>query len=265
MKLAHRFAGGRDGAPVLFLHGGGPGCASYTDFRTAAAAITPDRPHLFVDLAQYGASEAPRHDEPAFDYQVRQLAATLDRLEIPRVDVVAQSLGGSVALLLAATAPERVGRLVATGSQPVPDERSDTALAVEARTRYYGGDGPTLLKMRELMARLEWCDGRRIPEVTVRERYGSSITPWAMAVADGTGRGSPQSLASQLPQVPAPTLLVWGAQDPFAPPAYAADLAAMMPRAELVVLDETAHHPQAERPDDYARVVNEFLERKDNR
>ncbi|MDP9821819.1 pimeloyl-ACP methyl ester carboxylesterase [Nocardioides massiliensis] len=265
MRLAHRLTGGRDGVPVLFLHGGGPGCASYTDFRTAAAAIAPERPHLFVDLAQYGASEAPRHSEPAFDYHVRQLTATLDLLEIPHVDVVAQSLGGSVAMLMAATSPERVGRLVATGSQPVPDDRSDTSLAVQARSRYYGGEGPTWLKMRELMAQLEWCDGSRIPEVTVRERYGSSITPWAMAVADGTGRGTPQSLDAQIPAVGAPTLLVWGAQDPFASPAYAATITGRMPRGELVVLDETAHHPQAERPDDYARVVNEFLDRKDHR
>ena len=263
VPLAHRRSGGRAGAPVLFLHGGGPGCASHTDFRSAAPAIAPDRPHLFVDLPQYGGSEAPPHDEPALDHHVRHLRATLDALEVPRVDVVAQSLGGSVALLLAAVDPDRVGRVVATGSQPVPDDRADAALAIDARSRYYGDEGPSPRKMRELMARLEWCDPSGIPEVTVRERYAASTTPWALAVADGSGRGTPQSLAEELAAVAAPTLLVWGAHDPFAPPAYATDLAARMSRADVVVLPGTAHHPQAERPDDYARSVNEFLDRKD--
>jgi pimeloyl-ACP methyl ester carboxylesterase len=262
--LAHRWWGPRDaGAPVLFLHGGGPGCASHTDFRSAAPAIAPERPHLFVDLPQYGGSPAPRHEEPALDHHVRHLRGALAGLGVDRVDVVAQSLGGSVALLLAAVVPALVGRIVVTGSQPVPDPRSDGALAIDARSRYYGEDGPSLRKMRELMARLEWCESRGIPEVTVRERYAASVTPWALAVADGTGRGTPQSLADELPAVGAPTLWLWGSDDPFSPPAYAADQAARMPRAEVEVLGGTAHHPQAERADDYARLVNAFLERKD--
>lgn len=265
VPLAHRRAGGRDGVPVLFLHGGGPGCASHTDFRSAAPAIAPDRPHLFVDLPQYGGSAAPPHAEPALDHHARCLRAALDGLGVAQVDVVAQSLGGAVALLLAATDPARVGRVVATGSQPVPDDRSDVALAVDARSRYYGGDGPSPRGMRELMARLEWCDPRGIPEVTVRERYAASVTPWALAVADGSGRGTPQSLAEELSTVTAPTLWVWGEHDPFSPPAYAEDLAARMPRAEVAVLAGTAHHPQAERPDEYARLVNQFLDRKDDR
>ncbi|GAA4730891.1 alpha/beta fold hydrolase [Nocardioides endophyticus] len=248
---------------MLFLHGGGPGCASHTDFRSAAPVLAPERPHLFIDLPQYGGSAAPPHDEPALARHVRALRATLDHLGVGRVDVVAQSLGGAVALLLAAVEPDRVARIVATGSQPVPDERSDTALAVAARRRYYAEQGPSPRAMRELMARLEWCEPRRIPEVTVRERFAASITPWALAVADGTGRGTQQSLAEELPTVSAPTLWVWGAHDPFSPPSYAADLADLMPRAELVVVDGTAHHPQAERPDEYARLVNPFLDRKD--
>lgn len=264
--LSHRWRGPRDaGPPVLFLHGGGPGCASAIDFRSAAPAILPARPHLFVDLPQYGGSAAPPHDEPALDHHAERLLETLDGLGVDRVDVVAQSLGGSVALALAARVPERVGRIVATGSQPVPDERSDGALAVGARTRYYGDGGPSPAKMHELMARLEWHDPTGIPEVAVRRRYAASVTPWALAVADGTGRGTPQSLADRLAAVGAPTLWLWGEHDPFAPPSYAADLAARMPRADLTVLTGTAHHPQAERPQEYARLAHQFLERKDDR
>jgi len=264
--LSHSWRGTRDaGTPVLFLHGGGPGCASAVDFRSAAPAILPARPHLFVDLPQYGGSVAARHDEPVFDHHAERLRTTLACLGVERVDVVAQSLGGSVALALAAREPDLVGRIVATGSQPVPDERSDVALAVGARTRYYGGDGPSPAKMRELMAGLEWHDPTGLPEVAVRRRYASSVTPWALAVADGTGRGTPQSLADRLDAVEAPTLWLWGEHDPFAPPSYAADLATCMPRADVAVLAATAHHPQAERPEEYARLAHQFLERKDDR
>jgi pimeloyl-ACP methyl ester carboxylesterase len=56
-------------------------------------------------------------------------------------------------------------------------------------------------------------------------------------------------------------LLVWGEHDPFSTPAYARRLARLLPAADVEVIAAAAHHPQAEQPEAYARIVTAFLDR----
>jgi len=259
--LAYRQTGA--GTPILYLHGGGPGCTSWLDFRGMAERMGPQWRQLFVDLPQYGASEAGPIDGPSLDFHAVSVLALLDALSLDRVHVVAQSLGGAVALNLAALAPDRIERVIVTGSQPVPHGASNTALGIQARGTYYGGDGPSPDKMRDLLAKLEWHHPGAIPDSTVLDRHAASVTPWALAVADGSGRGDPQDLSDRLAGLPHHVLWLWGAHDPFAPPQYAVDVASSMRNADVAVLAGTAHHPQEERPTAYARLVTEFLGRGD--
>lgn len=258
-SLAYRDVG--EGPIIVYLHGGGPGCTGWLDFRDVARLLRPGWRQLFVDLPQYGASEAGAIEGPIFDFHANSVLTLLDALSLDRVHVVAQSLGGSVALDIAALAPERLGRIVVTGSQPVAHPASNPTLGIETRRNYYGDGGPAPDKMRELLATLEWHRAAAIPDSTVHERYAASATPWALAVADGSGRGDPQDLSDRLGEIRHPVLWLWGAHDPFAPPQYAVDVAASMPSADVAVLAGTAHHPQEERPSTYARLVEEFLSR----
>jgi pimeloyl-ACP methyl ester carboxylesterase len=177
------------------------------------------------------------------------------------VDVVGQSLGGCVGMDLAARHPTRVRRIVATSSQPVAHPSSNTAIGRQARARLYGGVGPTVPKMRRLVSRLEWWDPDAVPEATVMARFANSSRPEAVAsMASPDGHGTAQDLAELLPRVAAPTLVVFGRHDPFAPPAYARHVAASLPTGRAHIVDRTAHHPQEERPREYLRVVQRFLD-----
>ncbi|MGI5200611.1 alpha/beta fold hydrolase [Spirillospora sp. CA-108201] len=248
-----------EGAPTVLLHGGGPGCSAWTDF----AALVPELPGrrlVLVDLPQYGDSEAPRADRPLFSFHARYVMALLDDLGIRRADFVCQSLGGAVALLIAARRPDRVGRIVLTGSRPADLGGAPGASGAEIRAAYYGGEGPTPDKMRDLISDYEWNDPAMIPEKTVAERFRNSVSKTALTLGtDADARGRPEDLGPLLPEVAAPVLLLWGAADPFADAGYAARLAAALPAAALEVLPDTAHHPQEERPRDYARLARDFL------
>ncbi|WP_433135845.1 alpha/beta fold hydrolase [Actinomadura nitritigenes] len=252
------------GRPAVLLHGGGPGCTAWSDFRTVAGRLAEGRRLILVDLAQYGASEAPDVAGPAASFHAARVLAALDALGVGRADFVCQSLGGTVALALAARRPDRAGRLVVTGGQPVPAPcgvRSDAALGARARAEYYGGGGPTPEKMRSLLSDLEWHDPSLLPDTTVRLRYEASVTPAALALAAGTARrGVPEDLTAALPAVQSSVLLLWGEHDPFAGPAYAHSLAARLPRADVAVLGRTAHHPAEERPAAYAALAAAHLD-----
>lgn len=254
--------GPASGPVTLVLHGGGPGCHAASDFAAVLTAL-PGRRFLLVDLPGYGASAPLADPGPIFSTQARVLRELLDRLDLRRVDVLAQSLGGSVALKLAADHADRVGRIVLIGAQPVPAPATagvDPSLGGRIRQEYYADPRPDAATMRRLIADVEWWDGAAVPEELVRARHAASVTPTALAVAtDAARRGTPEDLSGDLARVVAPTLVIWGRHDPFAGPDYALALSGALPAADLVVLSRSAHHPQAERPQVVAALVDRHL------
>jgi pimeloyl-ACP methyl ester carboxylesterase len=251
------------GRATVLLHGGGPGCHSASDFAGVVDALGVGRQLNLVDLAQYGESDAPRIDGPVLDFHISYLTRLLDLISAEPVDLVCQSLGGSVALLLAARRPDRVRRIVVTGSQPLlaPGPDSDPQLGGAARAEYFGGEGPTVEKMRTLIGSLEWFDASGVPDSLVARRFDASFADRARLPTDPAARGVPQDLSADLDRVAAEVLLVWGEHDRFSTPAYARRLASLLPAADVEVIAAAAHHPQAEHPDVYAGVVTAFLDR----
>ncbi|GAA4920629.1 pimeloyl-ACP methyl ester carboxylesterase [Actinomycetospora succinea] len=252
--LSHGRAGAVGGPVTLVLHGGGPGCHAASDFGAVMAA-RPQRSWLWVDLPGYGAS--PAAGGPRLGTAAAALRELLNELGVGPVDVLAQSYGGSVALLLASDAPAAVRRMVLIGSTPTPapggvPDLLDPGLGARLRAAYAGDGRPDLDRMRRLMTDAEWHDGARLPDALVAARFRAD------RLAEGAS-GTPEDLAEHLDAVAAPVHLVWGRHDPFAGPAYAAALADALPRADLTVLHATAHHPQSERPDAVAALVDAHL------
>jgi 2-hydroxy-6-oxonona-2,4-dienedioate hydrolase len=254
------------GSPAIFLHGGGPGCTAWSDFSAVAPMFARDRRCLLVDILQYGKSGKPVIKGPMWDYHAAKTVALMDTLEVDRADFVCNSWGGTIALNLAAKYPDRVRSLVVTGSMPVfygplAPLPEDGRRGRNARDVYYGGSGPSLDKMRELMARLEWYDAAAIPESTVEMRYRQSLDPeeMALAAASDNPRGDWQDLTPELALIKAPVLFAWGMYDAFLTPDYPLMLARMIPRGQLYVMDRVSHHLQEERPHDFYTVVSGFL------
>lgn len=257
---------------MLLLHGGGPGCTAWTDFGPVAGRFAAGRRVVLVDLLQYGGSDMAEITGPMWDHHARKIVDLMDVLGIGRADFVCNSWGGTVALDLAAAFPDRARNLVVTGSMPVFEGEvpslPETGPQVRARAfrrfreEYYGGEGPTREKMRELIGRLEWFDASRVPEETVELRWRTSLNPVDRALAlSANPRGQWQDLTEELGRIQSPVLFLWGMQDPFLTPEYALMLARMVPRGSLHVMDRASHHLQEERPEEFVAVVRAFLDR----
>lgn len=258
---------GADGQPaILFLHGGGPGCSAWTDFGPVAPLFAEHRRCHLVDLLQYGRSDKAPISGPRWSYLAKSMVGLLDELGEARLDVVCNSWGGTIAIAIAAEYPERVRSLVVTGSMPVfygplaplPEGGRRGRIA---RDHYFGGDGPSLTKMGQLIAKLEWCDPELIPDETVRVRYEQSLEPGEVHLASLSDdlRGEGQDLEGHLSRIQCRTLFCWGMYDAFLSPDYPLMLARMVPHGQLYVMDRTSHHLQEERPWDYFTVVDGFL------
>ncbi|MEV0384867.1 alpha/beta hydrolase [Nonomuraea sp. NPDC050643] len=254
------------GRDTIFLHGGGPGCTGWSDFGPVAPLFAADRRCLIVDILQYGRSEKCVITGPMWDFHADKIVALMDTLGVDRADFVCNSWGGTIALCLAARHPGRVRSLVVTGSMPVfhgplAPLPEGGRRGRNARDAYYGGEGPTREKMRDLITRLEWYDGDRLPESTLDLRYEQSLDPREreLAAMSDSPRGEWQDLTAELAGIQAPVLFMWGMHDAFLTPDYPLMLARMVPRGNLHVMDHVSHHLQEERPEAYHAVVTGFL------
>lgn len=259
-----------DGTPTFFLHGGGPGCTSWTDFGPVAPLFAEDRHCYLVDLLQYGKSEKCVITGPMWDFHSKTICDLMDTLEIERADFVCNSWGGTIALNLAANYPARVRSLVVTGSMPVfygplAPLPEGSKRGRKARDAYFGGEGPTWKKMKDLMADLEWYERDEIPDATVTMRFEQSIDAEEMALAGSSDspRGEWHDMTAELGRIECPVLFAWGMYDDFLTPDYPLMLARMVPSGQLYVMDKASHHLQEERPQHYHAVISGFLNQED--
>jgi len=72
--------------------------------------------------------------------------------------------------------------------------------------------------------------------------------------------GSQYDLTKRLNELRVPVQLIWGADDPLFPVAHASRAHALIARSRLAVIEGAGHTPQAERPEEFNRVLNHFLD-----
>lgn len=258
IRIYYSFAG--TGPDTVLLHGGGPGCTSVCDFAQAYPEMAKERRLILIDLPQFGLSDAPPISGSAWSFHARCVWQVLDQLGVGCIDIVGQSLGGSVAFVMGLDQPDRVRRIVATSSQPIQHSSSVSGIGQRMRIEYYGGAGPSIEKMYALIAELEWHEPASIPSEVVEQRFVDSTRLHARSTwTDPEARGAVSDLSDRLGDLDVPVLVVMGRFDPFAPPEYGMALADRMAHADLLVMSRTSHHPQQERPLDFAHAVLAFL------
>lgn len=96
------------GEPLLLLHGG---LGSMDMFRPALPVLVDHREVIAIDLQGHGRSTLGDRPIVIVD-MANDVAAFLDKLDLPQVDVLGYSMGGAVALRLAIQYPAKVRRLV---------------------------------------------------------------------------------------------------------------------------------------------------------
>ena len=222
--------------------------------------------HLVVRPDLRGFGESPLPGGP-FSYS-EDVRALLDHLGIERATLVGNSLGGRVALDLALAHPERVAGLVlaspALGGHESSAELDDFDAAEDARLEDGKLDEAVELNLRT------WLDGRGrdaapVP-VQVREQL-AAMQRRAFEVMLAAFEGSPPPgpvrwteppAATRLGEIGVPTLVVVGTHDLEDFRSIAERLAGEIPGARSLLM-ETAHLPALERPEEFNRVVLDFL------
>jgi pimeloyl-ACP methyl ester carboxylesterase len=183
--------------------------------------------------------------------------SVLARAPAGRFALAGLSMGGYVALEILRRAPERVAALALVDTQARPD----TAQATEGR--------------RALMARsegdfegvVETLRGRLLlPAHAADPGIGGLFAEMARGVGAAAFRRQQAAILGRvdsrplLPRVACPTLVLCGRQDAVTPPELHEEMAAAIPGAKLVVVEECGHLSAIERPAAVTAALRAWLE-----
>lgn len=239
LRLAYRDLGqaGRR-PPVVLLHGWG---ASLDAVASIQQALTAEHRVLAFDLPGFGQSDPPPAAWASADYAAL-LERALDRLGLDRVHLIGHSRGGAIAIVLAASRPSLVERLVLVDSAGLRPARGPR---YRARVAAY--------KVARRFVR------RRAAADWLSRRFGSADYRSAGRLRSTLVRLVNEDLRPLLPRVAAPTLLIWGDQDEETPLRDAAIMEQEITDAGLVVFPGAGHFAYADDPGRFAAIVGHFL------
>lgn len=274
---------GPDGSVAVYVHGLGGSASNWTDL---AALLSPVASGRAIDLPGFGYSEPEALFDFSLDAHAEVLAKYVEGLGAGPVHLLGNSMGGAIALLVAAQRPELVKTLTLI-SPAMPDRRPDPrrlsdpmmALAylpvVGARVRRRMA-GLTPRERAAQVIKLCFHDPSRFSDARLdelAEEHGARAAfAWAApAMARSTfgifrawsARGE-ASLWAVAPRVTSPTLVVWGLHDRVISARRAPRTARLLPHARLLVLPRTGHVAQMERPNVVARAVLGLWESAEN-
>jgi pimeloyl-ACP methyl ester carboxylesterase len=260
-----------DGDPLVCLPGGPMQASAYLG---DLGGLSAHRRLVRLDLRGTGASSVPA-DPSTYrcDRQVDDIETLRLHLGHERIDLLANSAGGTLAVLFAARYPDRVRRLVLVAPSPrvvgLPISDADRQRVVERRR-----DEPWFA---DAYAALE-----RIRAGVATEADGASFAPLHYGRWDATSQAfdarragelnreaaeiyysegaiDPPAVRSALLALPAAVLLIAGEYDPGLPPERAAEYAQLFPHGQLEVQPGGGHFPWLDDPQRFVRTVASFL------
>jgi poly(3-hydroxyalkanoate) depolymerase len=247
------------GPPLLLTSGIGASLELGQPLRDALSG----RSTIAWDAPGAGASGVPRR-RPSLRFVADCAVAILDHLGFEQADVMGVSWGGMASQELARRYPARVRRLVlaatGTGWTSVPGDLR--ALPILLDTRRY--NSPRFLE--EVGASLYGGDVRRDPEILRRQASLRLLYPpttagywWQLVATAGW------TSVHWLGRLSQPTLVLAGDDDPISHLANGRLIAHLIPNATLAVMEGGGHLFAITRPDETARLVEEFLDKPEER
>ncbi|HKW73741.1 MAG TPA: alpha/beta fold hydrolase [Candidatus Dormibacteraeota bacterium] len=277
---AHQTYGGR-GSPVVFIHG--LGSSGYMEWRHTLESVATRHRVFAPDLPGFGRSDKPRA-RYTIPYFARFVRRYMDNRGLRSAALVGTSLGGRIALEVALEEPKRVRKLVLVNTLGLGRPQ------VSAPQIAYGL--VTLPRVGEAMMRaardaLRWAPPRVIRGVAgryagvssnlertmdddylhnLREMYGevgfhdAYLSTIRQLVNPRALFGGHHDVTQRLNELKIPVQIIWGADDPLFPVGHASRAASLIGRAKVAVIDGAGHTPQAERPEEFNRVLHDFLD-----
>lgn len=229
-RLYYRTVG--QGTPLVLVHG--YGVSGYM-WQRVFPYLAQEHQVFLVDLPGHG------HSPYNGQWQLREMAplliAWLRTLQLPPIALMGQSMGGAIAIHLAASAPELVQRLILVSAAGIPLEATFPQLVRRSVLSFFqrgNGSYPLGLALDVLRPRprLFWQAAQEMIRSDFR---------------------------AELASVTQPTLIIWGERDVLLPISLGYALQAALPHATFATFPNCGHRPMLAEPEAFSKLVLKFL------
>ncbi|MGD9798638.1 MAG: alpha/beta fold hydrolase [Acidimicrobiia bacterium] len=250
------------GHPVLLLHGSGAGATGWSNFSGNIETLAKQFHVYAVDMPGWGRSDAATVDR--LDH-VEAALQFLDAVGVDKAAFVGNSMGGATSMRFATEHPDRISHLITMGP-PTPGPRlfspgDGPSEGLKVLVQAYRDPSPeTMGKLIEIMV---YDKHFATPELLKTRSDAALARPEHLQnYLDGLPKGAPipkwVSLEA-LPEVTVPTLLIHGRDDRVVPYEHSLTLLTLIPHSRLVILNRCGHWAMIEHPDEFNRLVADFV------
>jgi pimeloyl-ACP methyl ester carboxylesterase len=173
----------------------------------------------------------------------------VEAMQLDNMIIMGNSLGGHVALLYTLHNETKVSKLILTGSSGLFENAM-------------GGSYPRRGSYDYIKERVEYTFYN--PQVASKELVDEVFEttrsiPKCMRIVAIAKSAQRNNLATELPKIKVPTLLVWGLNDTITPPMVGHDFNRLIPHSKLRFIDKCCHAPMMEHPEKFNELVDEFM------
>ncbi|MBR5560969.1 MAG: alpha/beta hydrolase [Clostridia bacterium] len=247
------YTGGSGERAALLLHGWG--CSAQM-MRSVAGMLESGMRVAAIDFPGHGkeGKASPPPQPWGVPQYMEMTAQIIRRLNLAPCDIVAHSFGARVAILLASTYPELVGRMILTGAAGIRKPASGKATAKQKLYKGLRGAmnvldkakvfGDLPEKGREALIQKFGSPDYRALTPEMRKTFNQVIT---------------LDLTDRLEKVQASTLLYWGSQDTETPLWMGRLMEEKIPDSALIVEEGCGHFAYLEQNAKFLRVAKSFL------
>ena len=233
-----------DGRPIIILHGLMGGLSNFKGVYDYFPSVEHKViiPELPVDSTPILKTNVTTFSKFVFEF--------IKYKSLKDVVLLGNSLGGHVALLFARDYPELVSGLIITGSSGLY-EKSMIGDGYPKRGNYeYIKTKTEEVFYDPKIATKEIVDDV-FASVNNREKLVKTLSLAKSAIR--------HNMANDLPKMNTKTLIIWGKQDTVTPPNVAKDFNKLLPNSDLSWIDKCGHAPMMEHPNDFNKIMEDWL------
>jgi 2-hydroxymuconate-semialdehyde hydrolase len=245
--------------PVLLLHGSGPGVSAAANWRLVIPALAQTRRVIAPDQLGFGGTATGGKHTFGRAAWTDHALSLLDTLGVGQCDVIGNSMGGAIALSMAAARPAAVRKVVLMGTMGV-------AMALPPGLATIWSYRPSVEAMAEVIGLFAY-NRALITDDLVKLRYEASLNP---PVRDSWEAMFPPPLqrwvddlalsGAELNSVTQPVLLVHGRDDQVVPWRSSSEpMTDLLPDNRLYLIGGCGHWTMIEKTQEFLSVVTPFL------
>ena len=230
------------GETLILLHGLFGALSNFGDlieyFRRQYKVVVPMLPLLELDLLHTSVGGIEKFVHKFIEHK-----------SYTNIHLLGNSLGGHVALLYVLKHPENIKSLILTGSSGLfesgmgdtyPKRGDYEYIRTKTELTFYDPKMAT----KELVDEVFEITSNRLKVIKIIALAKSAIR---------------NNLGEELNEIKQPTLLVWGNNDTITPPFVGKEFNRLIPNSELHFIDQCGHAPMMEVPDEFNKILHQFL------